>query len=85
MKVGQNVLANVRPEAISIGSGDGLAGRVLTRTYLGDKIEYDIEVAGQTLQIVRFNPPSSERFAPGEAVTVQLPHDGVQLLAKGAV
>src|SRR5205807_2130350 len=39
VKAGQNVLANVRPEAISIGSGDGLAGRVLTRTYLGDKIE----------------------------------------------
>jgi ABC-type Fe3+/spermidine/putrescine transport system ATPase subunit len=85
VKAGQNVLANVRPEAISIGSGDGLAGRVLTRTYLGDKIEYDVEVAGQTLQIVRFNPPSSERFAPGETVTVQLPHDGVQLLTKEAV
>jgi len=75
------VLANVRPEAIAIGPpGDGLAGTVITRTYLGEKIEYEVEAAGQRLQIVRFNPPPSERFAPGDAVSVRLPHDGVHLL-----
>ena len=83
MKIGQAVLANVRPEAISIGSGDGgLAGSVVTRTYLGEKMEYEVDVADQRLQIVRFNPPPSERFAPGDAVSVGLPHEGVQLLAK---
>ena len=60
----------------------GLAGKVVTRTYLGEKMEYDVEVAGQRVQIVRFNPPPSERFAPGDAVSVRLPHEGVQLLAK---
>ncbi len=49
-KPGQTVLANVRPEAIAIGApGDGLAGKVVTRTYLGEKMEYEVEVAGQTL------------------------------------
>ena len=48
-------------------------------------LEYEVEVVGQTLQIVRFNPPPSERYAPGEAVSVQLPHEGVQVLAKEAV
>jgi iron(III) transport system ATP-binding protein len=83
VKPGQTVLANVRPEAIAISPpAGGLAGKVVTRTYLGEKMEYDVEVAGQRVQIVRFNPPPSERFAPGGAVSVQLPHEGVQLLAK---
>ena len=83
VKPGETVLANVRPEAIAIGPRDGgLAGRVVTRTYLGEKMEYEVEVAGQRLQIVRFNPPPAERFAPGDAVSVRLPHEGVQLLAK---
>ena len=76
------MLANVRPEAIAIGKGDGLAGIVKVRTYLGEKMEYEVEVAGQMLQIVRFNPPPSERFEPGDPVNVRLPHEGVQLLAK---
>jgi iron(III) transport system ATP-binding protein len=78
---GQSVLANVRPEAIAIGArGNGLAGTVVTRTYLGEKIEYEVEVAGQRLQIVRFNPPPSERFAPGDAIGVRFPREGVHLL-----
>jgi len=85
VKPGQTVLANVRPEAIAIGPpGGGLAGTVVTRTYLGEKMEYDVEVAGQRLQIVRFNPPPSERFAPGDGVSIRLPHEDVQLLTKDA-
>lgn len=85
VRPGQTVLANVRPEAIAIGApGNGLAGTVVSRTYLGEKMEYEVEVAGQTVQIVRFNPPPSERFAPGDAVSVRLPHEGVQLLTKDA-
>jgi iron(III) transport system ATP-binding protein len=81
VRPGQTVLANVRPEAIAIGKGDGPAGIVKVRTYLGEKMEYEIEVAGQMLQIVRFNPPAAERFEPGATVRVRLPHEGVQLLA----
>ena len=76
------MLANVRPEAIAIGKGDGLAGTVMACTYLGEKMEYEVEVEGQMLQIVRFNPPPSERFEPGDTVSVRLPHEGVQLLEK---
>ena len=81
VRSGQTVLANVRPEAIAIGKGDGSEGIVKVCTYLGEKMEYEIEVAGQMLQIVRFNPPPAERFELGAAVRVRLPHEGVQLLA----
>jgi ABC-type Fe3+/spermidine/putrescine transport system ATPase subunit len=82
-KAGDTVLANVRPEAIAIDApGDGLAGTVKVRTYLGEKIEYEVDVVGQMLQVVRFNPSPAERFNPGDAVSVRLPHDGVQLLTR---
>jgi iron(III) transport system ATP-binding protein len=81
VRSGQTVLANVRPEAIAIGKDDGSEGIVKVCTYLGEKMEYEIEVAGQMLQIVRFNPPPAERFELGATVRVRLPHEGVQLLA----
>jgi iron(III) transport system ATP-binding protein len=85
MKAGQTVLANVRPEAITLfAPGNGLAGTIVTRTYLGEKVEYEVEVVGQPVQIVRFNPPPWEHFAPGDPVSVRLPHEGVQLLTKEA-
>jgi ABC-type Fe3+/spermidine/putrescine transport system ATPase subunit len=52
-KPGETALAIVRPEAIAIGARDGgLGGTIVTRTYLGEKVEYEVDVAGQRLQIV---------------------------------
>jgi putative spermidine/putrescine transport system ATP-binding protein len=83
LEPGNAVKAMVRPEAIGIGpAGGGLTATVVTVTYLGDKVEYVVRVASQSLHIVRFNPPESERFAPGSAVTINLPSDGVQLLPR---
>jgi iron(III) transport system ATP-binding protein len=81
---GSTVMAVVRPEAIAIGPpGDGgLAGTITARTYLGEKVEYAVEVAGASLQVVRFNPGRAEGLAPGAAVGIRLPHQGVQLLAR---
>jgi hypothetical protein len=55
----------------------------VTRTYLGDKVEYVARFASQDLHIVRFNPVESERFAPGSDVTINLPSEGAQLLPTG--
>jgi ABC-type Fe3+/spermidine/putrescine transport system ATPase subunit len=61
----------VRPEAIVIGtSSTGLTGIVQVRTYLGDKIEYEVALGGQTLHIVRFNPAEDEEFLPGTSVSI---------------
>jgi len=78
---GDAVRAMIRPEAIGIGpAGEGLRATVVTRTYLGDKVEYVVRLASQQLHIVRFNPAECECFAPGSEVTISLPSDGVQLL-----
>ena len=81
---GDAVRAMIRPEAIGIGpAGEGLRATVVTRTYLGDKVEYVARFASRDLHIVRFNPAESERFAPGSEVMISLPSDGVQLLPGG--
>jgi ABC-type Fe3+/spermidine/putrescine transport system ATPase subunit len=78
------VCAVIRPEAIEIGPpGNGLPGQVTGSTYLGEKIEYVVLLGGQTLHVVRFNPPETEYFPPGSEVAIRLPERGVQILADG--
>jgi iron(III) transport system ATP-binding protein len=81
---GMGVWAVVRPEAIVVGPAQdgGLPGTLTSRTYLGEKADYVVEAAGMALQVVRFNPPPSEHFARGDAVSIRLPASGIQLLAR---
>jgi iron(III) transport system ATP-binding protein len=80
--IGAPCRAVVRPEAITIGpsNGHGLIGTIKRRTYLGDKVDYAVEVFGNLLQVVHPNPRRADRFTPGSIVSVQLPYEGVQLL-----
>jgi iron(III) transport system ATP-binding protein len=84
LEPGSAIRAMIRPEAIGIGPpGTGLTATVVTRTYLGDKVEYVARFASQDLHIVRFNPAESERFAPGSEVAIELPAESIQLLPRG--
>ena len=78
----------VRPEAIELGpaitgSPDPgvLQGTVLSRAFLGEKLEYQVRVGEALLQVTRYNAGAPEALEPGQAVAVQLPTDGVALLA----
>jgi len=59
----------LRPEAISlakaVGRADEVAGTVVSRTFLGEKIEYVVECAGVHLQVVRYDA------GPGDLLPVQ--------------
>jgi iron(III) transport system ATP-binding protein len=75
----------IRPEAIPLGPSDGgVSAEVVSRVYLGDKVEYIVRLAGQILQIVRSDPPEAENFAPGQDIGIRLPTEGVQLLDDSA-
>ncbi len=79
---GNPVSLVVRPELIAIGTSDtGLTATVQTRTYLGDKIEYEVAFGGQTLHIVRFNPAENEEFLPETGVSINIPAANVRLVA----
>ena len=77
---GDMVQAVIRPEAVEIDAAGGLPVRVRSRTFLGEKLEYDVALGEQTLQVVRSNPPSVERFGPGDTVTIRLPAQDVHFL-----
>jgi iron(III) transport system ATP-binding protein len=83
---GDKVRLVVRPEAVALapGGGDGLAGVVRTRVFLGEKVEYQVGVGDDTLQVTRYTGAADAAFPPGTAVTVHLPTAGVGLLPAGA-
>ncbi len=80
---GETVRLVIRPEAVEVqpaNSADGLAGIVVSRTFLGEKVDYQVRVGGDVVQVTRYNPGPGAIFAPGQSVTLQLPTDGVQIL-----
>ncbi len=78
---GQVVRLVIRPEGIALrapGQEGGLAGTIILRTFLGEKVEYQVRVAEDVLQATSYNPQTV--FAPGQSVLVQLPTGGVSIL-----
>ena len=85
VSVGSAATVIVRPESISIAPPNGgLTGVVQTRTYLGEKVEYEVALAGQTLHVVRFDPAEDEGFAPGSTVSLIVPEAKLRILDPGA-
>lgn len=84
--VGDKVRLVVRPEAVELtpAGGDGPAGVVTGRTFLGEKVEYQVRVGEEALQVTRYSGAADARFAPGTPVTVRLPAEGVGVLREGA-
>ncbi|MGJ8694762.1 MAG: ABC transporter ATP-binding protein [Verrucomicrobiaceae bacterium] len=67
-KQGEDVLVSIRPEALTLGdvAGATLRGKIRERTYLGNLIQYAVELADGTLvQVTEMNPHLIRE--PGEA------------------
>ena len=82
---GRSVRLVVRPEVLGIEGPDhttGLAGTVASRMFLGEKVEYHVRAGEDLVQVTSYNPRSV--FAPGQAVTLTVPTDGIPLLPGGA-
>ena len=83
--VGASVTLVLRPESIAISTGGaGLRGTVVSRTFLGEKVEYHVRVGGETLQVTDYGAGGSRILAPGESVTLEVPSTGVWILEDGA-
>ncbi|MCC6471843.1 MAG: ABC transporter ATP-binding protein [Alphaproteobacteria bacterium] len=81
--LGKTIQAVVRPEALAIdaaGAGASLPGTVVTRTYLGEKVEYLIAAGDETLQVVQLGPAEARRFPSGTSVGIRLPATGIHLI-----
>ena len=71
----------VRPEMMRIKkSGEMFEGIIRRSVYLGDCIEYDIEVGGNLLTGTENDPNILDMFPEGEKVTVGIAENCVQIL-----
>jgi len=86
LAVGDAVKLVLRPEAIEIvRDGHGaVAATVVSRTFLGEKIEYVLRCADTTLQAVRYNARPGEIAADGATVLLRVSEDAVTVLPEHA-
>jgi spermidine/putrescine ABC transporter ATP-binding subunit len=79
---GDTVRLVIRPERIAIRppTGPGLRATVLSRTFLGEKAEYQVGVGDQVLQVAQYSQPNEVAFGAGDEVTLELPTEGVHIL-----
>ena len=81
---GQAVTLIVRPEMIQIKKTGGLYGGVVRQAvYLGDMIEYAVEVAGVSILGTETDPHVTDLFPEGENVTLDFAEDCIQVLPAG--
>ena len=78
---GEPVTLIIRPEMIQIKKKGGLyQGIVRQAVYLGDMIEYAVDVDGVSILGTETDPHVIELFAEGESVTVDFAQDRIQVL-----
>ncbi len=83
---GQILRLVVRPEVIELrpaDSPDGIAGTIVSRTFLGEKAEYQVRVGADLLQVTSYNPVQRGLFTVGQPVRLHFPAEGIQLLPGG--
>ena len=88
---GMSVVVAIRPEQIEISSSDEgsehntIDGIVARRTYLGDLIQYHVEVAGDLeVRVQRQNKFQQYAFEAGERVSLQWPLNATLAMADEA-
>jgi iron(III) transport system ATP-binding protein len=79
-RLGTAVRLVLRPECIAVGPPDahGLRGTVISRTFLGEKVEYRVRVGDEVLQVTNYGNQAS--FDAGRPVSLRLPTTGVPIL-----
>jgi iron(III) transport system ATP-binding protein len=81
---GRSVRLVVRPEVIGVEAPDGMSGlrgSIVSRMFLGEKVEYHVRTGEELVQVTSYNPRTV--FALDEAVTLTLPTEGIPILPGG--
>jgi iron(III) transport system ATP-binding protein len=83
---GQTVRLVIRPEVVELqaaDSGSGVPGTIVSRTFLGEKAEYQVRVGTDIVQVTSYNPVQRGIFSAGQRVMLHFPSVGIQLLPEG--
>jgi ABC-type Fe3+/spermidine/putrescine transport system ATPase subunit len=83
----QAVTVMIRAEQLRVNSaspqaGGGLAARVAERLFLGDKVRYELELAGSGLRLTALNPNSAGLIAVGDPVQVLIESSHVCVIGR---
>ena len=84
---GAAVRVVVRPEALTLaapGQPMTVPGVVTAKLYLGDKIEYHVDVGSLEIEVVTYNADAPDGPAMGDRVGLRLPSDRLTVLREGA-
>jgi ABC-type Fe3+/spermidine/putrescine transport system ATPase subunit len=80
-RVGESATLLARPEAVRFGAGkEAYPGRIARAAYLGPTVEYEVDVAGETLLLTQYDPESIHGI--GTEVQVKLVTEALYLLPK---
>jgi iron(III) transport system ATP-binding protein len=81
---GQMATLVVRPEMVEIDPPEHQVQATVRRaTYLGNVVEYDVEVAGQLLALVEYDPRHTTIHAEGQVMGLRFLEDCLYLLPEG--
>jgi ABC-type Fe3+/spermidine/putrescine transport system ATPase subunit len=82
-QVGDQVTLVVRPEMIETDAvGGQVKGLVRRATYLGNVVEYDVEVEGQLLSLVEYDPRHTVIYDEGATVWLRFLEDCLYVLPR---
>ena len=79
---GDTVQIILRPEAVEVVRDDAgpLRATIVSRSFLGEKIEYWVRCAGETLQVVRYNAGPGEIIPDGATISLRCTEDAMTVL-----
>lgn len=78
---GEEVVLSIRPEAWRVGGvrgGNRTTGKVLERSYLGQRIQYEVETRGGRQSVVQLNPDVVHE--PGDELELGSRHEDVVVM-----
>jgi len=81
LQTGDNVTLIVRPEMISVNTREGTYEGIVKRSvYLGDLIEYDVDLQQQIITGIETDPARMEIIPEGSKVFISFANDYIQAL-----
>jgi ABC-type Fe3+/spermidine/putrescine transport system ATPase subunit len=77
---GAAVMIVVRPEMIALRPDGSAGGRIVQRTFLGEKTDYQVALGDTVLQVTTSGQSVAGLLEPGAAVSVQFKAEGMHAL-----
>ena len=81
-KAGDAVRVMIRPEriALAVNGSQGVLGKVVGRTFLGEKTEYHVAVGEHAIQATLFGQGRASAFVVGDSLQVTFPAENIHLI-----